>query len=138
MSQKDKEQNPNEFFFLIMPEEDEGADAGDEEWQGTLRTLKKVVKKSAQNLKTEVLINTEKLYDQIEDIKLTDEVQQLSFREHVDYVCEKNTISQKHNVNEMDTRFEKLVNEIKKEIKKELENSTVEKVDSKKASKKGE
>ncbi len=108
-----------EFFFLIMPEEDEGADAGDEEWQGTLRTLKKVVKRAASNLKQEVLLNTGKLYDQIEDIKLTDEVQQLSFREHVDYVCEKNTISQKHNINEMDTRFEKLVNEIKKEITKD-------------------
>ncbi len=51
----------------------------------------------------------------------------MSFREHVDYVCEKNTISQKHNVNEMDTRFEKLVNEIKKEIN----NPTVEKVEKK-------
>ncbi len=47
----------------------------------------------------------------------------MSFREHVDYVCEKNTISQKCNVKEMDTRFEKLVNEIKKEIN----NPTVEK-----------
>ncbi len=74
MSQRDKVKNEDEFFFLIMPEEDEGADAGDEEWQGTLRTLKKVVKKAALNLKQEVLINTEKLYDQIEDIKLTDEV----------------------------------------------------------------
>ncbi len=74
MSQKDKKKNPKQFFFLIMPVEDEGADAADEEWQGTLRTLKKVVKKAAMNLKLEVLENTGKLYDQIEDIKLTDEV----------------------------------------------------------------
>lgn len=52
-----------------MPVEDEGAEAEDDGWQGTIRTLKKIVKKQSYMVKKAIDNNNQKLSSAMDELR---------------------------------------------------------------------
>lgn len=108
MDQTDKEDETEIFFFVVMPEVDEGADAADDEWAGTISTMKKMVKKNSYLMKRVINYNAKKLKDQVQDMKSHDDVQERQFKQLVESLHENEKSTLKGMISKIDKSFDKL------------------------------
>ena len=100
MQSEDIVENKEVFFFLVRPEEGDG-DEGASDWEGTVKSLTRVMNNNNMQLKGFVNSKTQKLFNEFAEIAKIEHKQTNAIREHVDHVI-------KINVQKITTEIEQM------------------------------
>ena len=116
LEQEEKEDNKEIFFFTVQPEADDEEDEEQDEWMGTIKTMSRVINKTKSDLKGQISENCKGLENRIEEFVSQGEVMNQNYKEYVEEVSDKSAKDVRENINGMDERFEKQLNELKGKI----------------------
>lgn len=75
--------DPEIFFFMVQPEVDEDDDDGDDEWEGTIKTMSTVINKQKKLLKNKMLENSQNLEYAVDDFSTSGEAMDKSYKDYV-------------------------------------------------------